>query len=239
MAVLFDFERLIYQRENIPVSFVGHPLVNRKVSPSLSRKKICNQFNLDPNKLIIALFPGSRRQEINKLLPIMLRATKLIQKRIPNSVQFVLSVNLNLELEKKKVFLLSDIKTVYNNNSQVLAISHAAIAASGTITLEIALQQVPLVVIYKVSPLTFWFAKKLIYISFIGLCNLVVQECVAVELLQKAATPQAIADEVLALLNNDDYRQSIIKKLACIRIQLDHGNTAKNVAKIAYNLIFS
>ena len=239
MAVLFDFEKLIYQKENIPVSFVGHPLAHTEVSTSLSRKEICRKFNLDPRKPIVALFPGSRQQEINKLLPIMLQAAKLIQKRTSNGVQFVLTSTLNVKIEKNRVFLPSEIKVIYDNASQILTIARAAVAASGTITLEIALRQVPLVIIYKISPLTFWFAKKLVYIPFIGLCNLVFHECVAVELLQKAATPQAISDEVFELLNNEDYRQSIIGKLARIRPKLNHGNTAKNVAKIAYDLLFS
>ena len=240
MAVLFDFEKLIYQRENIPVSFVGHPLANTEaLTTPLSRMEICKQLNIDPNKPIVALFPGSRKQEINKLLPIMLQAAKLIQIKILSNVQFILPLALNLDPEKIRVFLPSEIKVIYDNVPQALTIAHAAVAASGTITLEIALQKVPLIIIYKVSPLTFWFAKKLVRVSFVGLCNLVAQECVAVELLQQAATPQAIANEVFELLNNNNYRQSIIKKLACIRSQLNRGNTAKNAAKIAYNLIFS
>lgn len=237
MAVLFDFEEKLYQKENVPVSFVGHPLANAP-APSLSRNEICKQFNLDLDKPIVALFPGSREQEINKLLPMMVQAGKLIQTQIP-TVQFILPLALNLALDKIRPFLSPEIKVIQNDISHVLAIAHAAVAASGTVTLEIALQQVPLVIIYKVAPLTFWLGKKLIRLSFIGLCNLVSPEPVAVELLQQDATPQAIADEVFQLLNNHNYRQSIIGKLGHLRPQLDRGNAAQNVAKVVHNLIFS
>ena len=235
MAVLFDFEKDIYQKERIPVSFVGHPLAN---APKLllSRQAICKQFDLDPNKLIVALFPGSREQEINKLLPILMQSTQLIQLKIP-TVQFILPVASNLNFKKILSFVDPKIKVTYNNTDRVLAITHAAVAASGTVTLEIALQQVPVVIIYKVSPLTFWLGKKIIHVPFIGLCNLVAQERVAVELLQKAATPQAIADEVLRLLNDYNYRHSIIEKLARIHMQLDCGNAAKNIAETAIYLL--
>ena len=235
MAVLFDFEKDIYQKESIPVSFVGHPLANAP-KPLSSKQAIFEQFDLDPNKPIVALFPGSREQEINKLLPILAQSTQLIRVQIP-TVQFILPVASNLNFKKILSFLDPKIKVTQNNTDRVLAIAHAAVAASGTVTLEIALQQVPVVIIYKVSPLTFWLGKKIIHVPFIGLCNLVAQERVAVELLQQAATPQAIADEVLQLLNNYNYRHSIIKKLARIQIQLDCENADKNIAETAIGLI--
>ena len=235
MAVLFDFEKDMYQKERIPVSFVGHPLAN---APKLllSRQEICEQFDLDPNKLIVALFPGSREQEIKKLLPILVQSTQLIRLQVP-TVQFILPVASNLNFKKIHSFVDPKIKVTRNNIDRVLAITHAAVAASGTVTLEIALQKVPVVIIYKVSPLTFWLGKKIIHAPFIGLCNLVAQERVAVELLQQAATPQAIADEVLRLLNDYNYRHSIIEKLARIQMQLDCGNAAKNIAETAMCLL--
>ncbi len=235
MAVLLSFEEKIYQKENVPVSFVGHPLVDI-ATPTVSRETVYSQFNLDPNKPIVALFPGSRHHEVNRLLPIMVDAAKLIRARIPD-VQFVLPLAPNLSIENVCSFLSPDIRVIQHNTYNVLSVCDAAIAVSGTVTLEIALQKVPLVIIYKMAPFSYWLGTKLIDVPFIGLCNLVAEERVALELIQKTVTPEAIANEICRLLNDDDYRQSLLTKLATVRSKLGGGDASRKVAQLALDLL--
>src|SRR3989339_1308049 len=153
MLTLFPFEEKMYQRENMPATFVGHPLVQR-VQPSINLEEAYRTYHLDPKKPIIALVPGSRVSEINNLLKTIIDSAKLIKQQIPDT-QFVLPAAENLDFEKLLApDLIKDLENlnvniIKNNRYNALQCAHAAIAVSGTVTLELALLQIPLVLIYR------------------------------------------------------------------------------------------
>ncbi|QTS83715.1 lipid-A-disaccharide synthase [Coxiella endosymbiont of Amblyomma nuttalli] len=236
MAVLFAFEEKLYQRENIPVNLVGHPLIDIAV-PSLCRKEAYQRFNLSPDKPIIGLFPGSRNNEITRLLPIIVSAAHLIQKHIPQ-VQFVLPLAPNLSMDDIRNYLFPEIKVIKHNVYNILPLCDAAIATSGTVTLEIALYQVPFIIIYKVALLTYWLVKNLIRVPCIGLSNLVAGARVTPELIQKAATPEAIANEICRLLEDSFYRQYRLTQLKPIKEKLGGGGASMRVARLALEMLY-
>ena len=235
MVVLFPFEEKLYQRENISVSLVGHPLIDIAV-PSLSREKVYQKFGLSAEKPVIGLFPGSRYQEIARLLPIIISATRLIKQHISNA-QLVLLLAPNFSYKDVGNYLFPDIKIIEDNTYNVLSVCDTAIAVSGTVTLEIALYQIPFVILYKVTSLTYWLGKRLIRIPFIGLSNLVAEELITPEFIQNQATPQAIASEICRLLEDHSYRKSCLNKLKLLRAKLgDHGASLKT-ARLALKML--
>lgn len=235
MAVLLAFEEKLYQKENMPVSFVGHPLVDI-ATPTLARTAVAAQFQLDTHKPIIALFPGSRHSEISRLMPVMMSTVKLIKQQIPDA-QFVLPLASSLVHDDLHEYLIPDIQIIKNNTYNLLSLCNAAITASGTATLEIALQQVPMVIIYKVSSLTYWLGKKLIDVPYIGLCNLVAEEKVALELIQHHVIADTIAHETVRLVRERVYRQEVLQKLVLVKTKLGGGGGSEKTAQVALNML--
>lgn len=235
MAVLYRFEEDIYKKEHVPVTFVGHPLKD-VAKPSLSREATYSTLQLDPNKPVVSLFPGSRKQEIERLLTIMLDAKALIQKALPD-VQFALPLAPTLDKAFIKSQLPDDVQLVENNTYNLLSITDAAISCSGTATLEIGLMNVPLVIIYKLAAPTYWALMCITKTRHIGLCNIIAQEIVAQEYLQYKATAKNIAKETVKLLIDQAYRQSIKEKLQHIEHGLGSGNPAKKAAAVVFELL--
>lgn len=233
MAVLFSFEEKIYRDAAIPVTFVGHPL-GTIVKPTRSVDAAYDFFKLDRNRPIIALFPGSRRSELDNHLATLIDATKIIAQKNPNT-QFVLVLANHFDMSILREKIPAEITIIQNNLYDLLQITHAAIAVSGTVTLEIALMQVPLCIIYRMKPLTFWIAKKIIHVDYIGLCNVVSEKLIAKEFIQDKATPENLANEINELLTNQSYYSSIKSELAKIRskISLVNKNSSEVVADIA------
>ena len=235
MAVLFSFEEKLYQSENMPVSFVGHPIVDI-AKPTENQEGIYEKYRLDPNKPIVALFPGSRLNEITRLMPIIIATTQLIQQRIPDT-QFVLPLASSLSIDDIREYLTPEITIVENDTYNVLQLSQAAITASGTATLEIALHKVPMVIIYKMAPITYWIAKKLVKLPFIGLCNIVAEEQVALELIQDDVVDTTIANEIVHLLQDSQAHQSATERLEQVRIKLGSGGGSEKAANVAVEML--
>ncbi len=237
MAVLFAFEEDIYRREQVPVTFVGHPLA-ALVQPSATKISIYQRYHLNPEHPIIALFPGSRRQEVHRLLPIMVTATKLIRSAIPHA-QFVMPLASSLQVEDLQPYLNNDITIVKNDTYNVLSVCTAAIVKSGTGTLEVALSQVPLLVIFKSNFLNYWIARAVIKVKQIGLCNIVAQKSIAKELIQNAVTPENISAETIRLIKDLSYREKILTDLAQLRAGMASQGNSQQVAQIALQLLGS
>ncbi len=235
MAVLFQFEETLYQKENMPVSFVGHPLM-QLVKKTASKEQLYQQYQLNPAQPIVALFPGSRCTEIERLLPIIRDTLPLIQARLPQT-QFILPLANSLSIETLQPWLTPEMRIIENNTYNILQVCDAAIAASGTVTLEIALSRVPLVITYKLSKLTHLLSKLVVKVKNIGLCNIVAQEQVAKEFLQYRAKPSAIANETIKILTDHHYRQNILNKLDSIPSKLGDGHCANKTAALALRML--
>jgi lipid-A-disaccharide synthase len=237
MAVLFSFEEKIYQLAKVPVTFVGHPLGDL-VKPSMTKSDAYHFFQFNADQPIVTLFPGSRRSEIQNHLSIMIESVKKIVSEKPNT-QFALMLANHFDAEKMRAQLPAEIKIIQNNMYDLLQITDAAIAVSGTVTLEIALMQVPLCIIYKMKPFTHWIAKKLIHIEHIGLCNIVAEKRIAKELIQDDVNSAVISAEILKLLNDKNYREKMKNEFQPLKknISVEHQNSSGIVANIAMQLI--
>ena len=237
MAVILPFEAPFYEKAGVPVTFVGHPLLDL-VTVTTERATAAQSFGLDPTHKIVGLFPGSRRNEIERLLPEIIAAATLLKERFPD-IQFLLPLASTLSEEDIMPRLREAALPVTITRERIhdmIRACDAVISVSGTVTLEIALVGTPLVIIYKLSPLTYQLAKRLIKVPNIGLCNIVAGETVVRELIQEQANGAEIADEITSLLTNANYRGEIVNKLATIRAKLGHGGASARVARLAISL---
>ena len=238
MAVIFPFEVPLYEKAGVPVSFVGHPMLDL-VRVSMRRDEAAESFGLDPSRKVVGLFPGSRRSEVERILPAILAAAELLQKRFPD-LQFVLPLASTLsEGDILPHLKHTGIKPVITRPRihDLIRACDAIISVSGTVTLEIALVGTPMVIIYKLAPVTYQVAKRLVKIEHVGLCNIVAGETIVKELLQDDASPEKIAAEIGAILGDATYEIGMRQKLATIQGKLGGGGASKNVAKLVDQLV--
>jgi lipid-A-disaccharide synthase len=228
MAVILPFEVDYYQKHQVPVHYVGHPLLD-VVKPSMSAAQARQKFGLSAEGKVVGLLPGSRKIEIKRLLPVILQSAQLLQQQQPQ-LEFILPIASSLTPDEIKQYTDKvdlPIKLVQGDTYDVMFCSDVLIVASGTATLEAALSQTPLVIIYKTSWLNYLVGKNfLMKVPFLGLCNLLAQQEVAKELLQHDANPAAIAQEVSKLISDTDYYQHRCQQLAALKQSLE-GYPAK------------
>ena len=238
MAVVFPFEVPFYEKERVPVTFVGHPLLDT-VRPSMSREAAQEAFGLERERKTVGLFPGSRRGEIRNLLPVILDTARLLSERMPD-LQFILPLASSLTRADLAQYLDRSplpIKVIEGQGYDVMQVCDAIVTVSGTVTLEIALIGTPMVIIYRVSPLTYHVGKRLIKVDHIGLCNIVADERAVQELVQHDADPEKIASEILRLLTDGEYAGAIRLKLAAVRGKLGSGGGSERVARLAVEML--
>jgi lipid-A-disaccharide synthase len=238
MAVVFPFEIPFYEKEGVPVTFVGHPLVDI-VHPTMARAEAQACFGLDPARKTVGLFPGSRKGEILHLFATILEAAALLKKHYPD-LQFILPLASSLSGTDIAPILESsplDIRVIEGKGYDVMQVCDAIITVSGTVTLEAALMEVPMVIIYRVSPLTYAVGKRLIKVDHIGICNIVAGERVVRELIQDDAEPAWIAAEIGRILADDGYAAEMRAKLAGIRAKLGSGGGSARVAELVLDMI--
>lgn len=238
MAVIFPFEVPLYEKAGVPVSFVGHPMLDL-VNVRMNREEAAISFNLDPSKKTVGLFPGSRKSEIERILPAILAAAERLHKRFPD-LQFVLPLASTLSEADIRPHLngigITPVITDQRIHDLIRACD-AIISVSGTVTLEIALVGTPMVIIYKLAPLTYQVAKRVVKIDHIGLCNIVAGRGIVRELIQEQANPEEIAAEIEKILTDESYRAKMNGELAAIREKLGGGGAALRTANLAFDLI--
>jgi lipid-A-disaccharide synthase len=237
VACIFPFEYDVYKEAGAYVEFVGHPLVDI-VKPSMTKEEAMAFAGKEEGKKLILLMPGSRLMEIEKMLPTLLEAAKIIKKQLPE-VSFVMpragTIPISLLEEKIQASGL-DVKITEGNNYDLFSVADLALATSGTVTLEAALCGLGSVIVYKTNPVTYCIAKLLVNIPHIGLPNIVAAKSVVPELIQNDFTPAKVAQEALALLESE--RNAKMKEdLAYVKERLGKpgavGRVAELVLKIA------
>lgn len=232
MVVLFPFEVPIYQDAGVPVTCVGHPLVDA-VKNTLSSKQAKIKMGLKLNRRVIGLFPGSRRSEIENLLPVMLDAAQRIQKRNTN-VDIVLPLAPGIDEAYLDCILAKStvpVKVVSDKFYELTAACDAIVAASGTVTLEIALLGVPHFIAYRVSPISYHILSRLVKIPYVGLCNIVTGNPVILELLQNEVSVERLEKELLALLTEPSSKDAAEKIRKQVLTALGPSGGARNAAK--------
>lgn len=238
MAVIFPFETTYYDAENVPVRYVGHPSVD-KVHPQRSRLEDMAIFNLDEGNPVIGLLPGSRANEINRLLPIMLAAAEILQARIPG-IQFMLPQADSISDELLESYMdRSPVKitVIKNQPYDVIQCCDVVMTTSGTATIEIALLNVPMVITYKLAALTYWLGRWLVNTPFIGLPNIILGKGFIKELIQYEATSENLAEEIERILTDKFYADQMRDNLNQVKQQLGQGGGSKNMAELALEIM--
>jgi len=238
MAVIFPFEMAYYEAENVPVTYVGHPSVD-KVHPLQSKELDLASFTLDGNVPIVGILPGSRVNEIKRMLPVMLDAAEELQKKY-GKIQFVLPQADSITDELLESYLqttLANITVIKNQPYDVIQCCNAIMTTSGTASLEIAILQIPMVIAYRLSAITYFFAKYLVNTKFIGLPNIIAGKGVVKELIQHDVTVTKLADEIDHILQDQSYRNTMLTELAIVKEKLGQGGGSKNMADLAIRML--
>ncbi|MCF7817577.1 MAG: lipid-A-disaccharide synthase [Kiritimatiellales bacterium] len=233
LMVVFPFEVGVFEGSGLPVDFVGNPLVaqiddflasDQQTLPWMSERRI-------------ALLPGSRKQEIDRILPTMLSAAKKLEAQFPNVSFMIATPNDRIEkIVKNQISRCKErpllLGVVCGHAREVMRQAEAAIVTSGTATLETALIGTPHILVYKTSAFTYWFARSVVKILHIGLVNIVANRTVCPELIQHDATPEALAIATARLMADTPERQAMLKGYAEVRQLLGAKKAAENVAAI-------
>ena len=238
MAVIFPFETAYYKAENIPVKYVGHPSVD-KVHPLCSRDESIRNFSLQTDAPIIGILPGSRVNEIKRMLPIMIGAAKKVAQ-IHGNVQFLLPQADSISDELLKTYTHNSnivITIIKNQPYDTIQSCDVVMTTSGTATLEISLLKVPMVIAYKLSPLTYLIGRFLVTTKFIGLPNIIAGKSIVKEFIQHDATADNLAKEVMLILQNKTYQQQMLLELEKVKEKLGQGGGSKNMAELAVQLL--
>jgi lipid-A-disaccharide synthase len=199
---IFPFEERFYGDAGVPVKFIGHPLVGN-VKPTLTREEFCKKYGLIEGGTVITILPGSRRGEIAHHVPILVDAMEEIRSASGGKLQIVLAVAPGLNLEQLKAMFPVEwqVKFVGQDTYNAVAAADLAIVSSGTATVETALLGKPMIVVYRLSPLTARLAKPLVRTRYFSMVNLIAGRAVVPELIQDDFTPQRVAEEAAKLLS--------------------------------------
>ncbi|MGZ6275037.1 MAG: lipid-A-disaccharide synthase [Syntrophales bacterium] len=238
MAVILPFEADLYKEAGVDVTFVGHPLLD-VVRTKYPRKEALRRFNLREDATTVGILPGSRESEVTRLLPVMLGAAEIIEKQI-GPVQFVLPLAATLDIAFVSQIIARhsvSVKLIPNEVYDVIGCTDIAMVASGTATLETALMETPMVIIYKVSAPSYYVGKMVINVDHIGLVNIIAGKTVVPELIQFEASPEKIAAEVMGILATKERIESIKGELKKIRNMLGSHGAAERVARMTYDMI--
>jgi lipid-A-disaccharide synthase len=276
MVVIFPFEEDFYRQEGVPVTFVGHPFM--ETLPILPpREKLLTEWGLNPERLTLALLPGSRGSEIERHLPTMLAAAKLIGQAIAK-VQFVLPLASTAPREMVEDMLKSflgngstgkmpvqhrqdacapgqremgekfkrvgdlqfygpPLKIIPGQAYAALAAAHLAVVASGTVTVEAALAGTPAIIIYRLAPLTYQVARRLIQVEHVGMANLLAGEGLYPELIQDDLTPERLAGEMLRWIKEPRRLEQVREGLLRVVERLGPPGASARAARVAVELI--
>jgi lipid-A-disaccharide synthase len=198
---IFHFEEKFYADAGVPVKFIGHPLVGN-VKPTLTREFFCKKHGLEEGNPILTILPGSRRGEIAHHVPVLVEALAEMRRTSPGRLEVVVAVAPGLGLEKLKAMFPAQLgaKFVEEDTYNAVAAADLAIVSSGTATVETALLGKPMIVVYRLSPLTARLAKPLVRTKFFSMVNLIAGRAVVPELIQDDFTPRRLAEEVAKLL---------------------------------------
>lgn len=235
MAVLFAFEKTLYESAGVPASFVGHPLTE-KVHASDSPEHLRAHFGFKPGQKVLALLPGSRQGEIQRLAPCMAETLTQLRKKHPD-LQCILPLAPTIDAKTLPAELQKHAKIVKGETYNALAVSDAAITASGTATLEVALMRVPMAIIYKVNLITYMIARLVVKISHIGLCNIITEQEVAPEFIQFDMKPEKIAAYIDKLLSNPNFHHTEKTGLDAVALQLKSTQQTHSPAEVALALL--
>jgi lipid-A-disaccharide synthase len=239
LAAILPFEPEFYRGQDIHVEYVGHPLLD-DFQITEESTDFRERMNLPVDKPVVGLFPGSRNSELRFMLEALTEAAKIIHQKRPD-VHFLVPVAETLTksdiVEKFSndlpiTYVDSEVTNIYNTASAC----DAVLSVSGTVTLQVAMTGVPLVIYYKVAPLTYAIGKRLIKVDHIGLANIVAEQRIVPELIQDEASAESLAGEVLKILNDQHYAETMRNQLKTVNDKLGQPGCSERVARMLLNL---
>ena len=231
MLVIFPFEEALYREAGVPVTFVGHPLVDL-VHPPADKRGFVQGLGLDADRPIVALLPGSRPKEIAHNLPPLAGAVEKLAGERPE-LQFLLALAPSLSFRAvADAFRSLPVHIVANQTQGVLASGTVSVVASGTATVEAALLGAPMVVVYRLAPLTYLLGRRLVKVPHFAMANLIAGERVVPEVIQRELTPERVAAEVRALLDAPARREAMQAGLAEVRRKLGEPGASGRAAAV-------
>ncbi len=236
MAVILPFEADFYEAHDIPVTFVGHPLLDDNTDHE--------EYQLETGseaQSVIGLLPGSREVEIRRLLPVMLEAAGSIRQRDPR-LKFIVSIAPTVDSEMLDAIVSglkpdSSVSFTTEPVTRIFSRCRMVVAASGTVTLQAAISGTPMVIIYKVSPISFWLARALVRVDHIGLINLIAGRRLVPELVQHQVSAEAISEQVFNLLADQTNFAQLKEDLMAAKKELGGSGASMRVAEIALSML--
>ncbi|MCX5800686.1 MAG: lipid-A-disaccharide synthase [Candidatus Eisenbacteria bacterium] len=237
VAVVFPFELDIYRKRGLDASFVGHPLLEA-VSVGGDKGVVRRRLGLPTGLPLVALLPGSRIHEVRRLLPRMLESADLLAQRtrITLAVGAASSVP-GSEFERMTRGFRLPVRVLRGVTSELLYVSDVAVVASGSATLEAAIVGTPMVILYGVSPVSWFIARKLVALDYVGMVNIVAGRKIVSEYLQNEIEPGKISTELHELIFNERKRSDLIARLASVRDSLGGSGASEKVAAIALGML--
>lgn len=238
VAVILPFEEKFFQSEGIPVGYVGHPLVD-SVQPKVGRETFRSTFGFAEDTPLIGLLPGSRRHEVDRLLPPMLRAFKELKKKHPACRA---AIGLAGTIPEDRVRLVArevglNPRVVKGSTYELIEASDALLAASGTVTLEAAILRTPMIVVYSMSWLTHAVARRVVRTKHIGLVNLVAGKRVVPEFVQDEVIPSVLCKELESMLFDIERRGRLVAELERVREKLGEPGASGRAADLALETV--
>ena len=239
MAVILPFEKEFYHLHGMDVDYVGHPLMD-SVKTSMRKKNFLRRHDIPTDKILVGILPGSRKKEIKTMLPIFLEAAKKLANAQKELI-FLLPLAPTLsraDLDDNGLRDVKfDIRVISKNRYDLMAACDLALAASGTVTLELAILDVPMLVAYRLSPLTHFLGHRFIKVKYASLTNLIVNSEIVPELLQDQAEAENIVRELTSLLPGGKKRDRMLAGLSRVRARLGEGGASKRAAALALETI--
>ncbi len=239
MAVILPFEKEFYSHAPMKVDYVGHPLLDECPSPCRKTGGMISGMEMGPGRPVVGMLPGSRKEEIRNLLPVMVETAEILASGYPH-LQCVLPLAPGISpdfVHPLTAHAGVKINFFQGNIYEALRGCDVALVASGTATLETAIMGVPMVIVYRVSTVTYWIARMAVQVPYIGLVNLVAGEKVVPELIQGDVTAEKLADEARAILDNDEIRERMKENLGFVKEKLGRGGASERTARIALEMM--
>ena len=237
MLVVFPFEENLYKSNNVDVTFVGHPLVDRiKEYKFLSKEELFSKFNLDVSKELLLIMPGSRKHEVKKLYPQIIKAAR----KLADEFNLQIAVACSSNIDESLFYQLSgqsDSKVITGYTYNLMKYAKFGIVKSGTSTLEAGFFALPMIIVYKISGLTYLIVKKLIKVSKIGMVNILLEDNAVPELIQKDVSEEKIYDAGKKILNDEVRYKSVKEKLKKVKDKLGNEGASARAAKLIYALM--
>jgi lipid-A-disaccharide synthase len=225
MLVIFPFEEQWYKERGVKAVFVGHPIFD-EWTPS-TKEELCGLLNLNHEKQVLVLYPGSRLQEVKRHLPILLQATKKMKDEIP-SLQVILGAASQIDWAQWDLPDWIQVESKYPQKA--LECGDLVFVASGTSTVEATVFGTPMIVTYKMATLSWWLSKILVNVPFAGMVNILAEEEIMPELLQENATVEKLSSTALSILNNFEILQKMKEDLNLIQNKLKGEGASKRAA---------